>query len=359
MLKLLRIALAVATLLLVYLAWRFVVPEVVGLLYYIFIALIPFILAGIITIFIEPLVNLLHNKTKLSRSAAVGLSLLTVIGGLGTIITLIILRLVAELIDLSVSLPLYARPIEDKINGLIEQGRLFYFKLPQGVAKGLQESLNLDTISGRLSDMAGTLANSLLRIAGAVPGTIMVILVTLIATYFISRDRRIIGRLWVKVIPAPWGERSLEVGREVAGAFLSYVRAQFILISITIIQSIIGLQIIGAGYALTMGLVIGFFDMIPVLGPGTVIIPWAIWSFASGSGIFGMKLLVLYLLIMVVRQVLEAKVVAANLGLHPLAVLVAIYVGLKTLGVTGLVMGPILLIAAQAGIKAFQAHRIR
>ncbi|RYD06576.1 hypothetical protein N752_02600 [Desulforamulus aquiferis] len=84
-------------------------------------------------------------------------------------------------------------------------------------------------------------------------------------------------------MPAPFGERSLHVLKAVFGAFLGYIRAQGILVSISTFISILGLYIIGAEYALTMGLLIGFFDIIPVLGPSTVILPWVIWSLVSGS----------------------------------------------------------------------------
>ncbi|PHJ38937.1 hypothetical protein P378_06400 [Desulforamulus profundi] len=76
------------------------------------------------------------------------------------------------------------------------------------------------------------------------------------------------------------------------------------------------------------------------------------WSFVSGNAAFGIKLFVLYLIVLVSRQLLETKVVATNLGLHPLATLVALFVGFKVLGFVGMIAGPILLIAVQAVIKA-------
>jgi predicted PurR-regulated permease PerM len=118
------------------------------------------------------------------------------------------------------------------------------------------------------------------------------------------------------------------------------------------IISIAGLYLSGAQYALTVGLLVSFFDLIPVLGPATVYLPWIIWSFVSGSTAFGVKLTVLYLTVLVVRQVMETKIVSANLGLHPLATLVAMYAGLKTIGIPGLVLGPIVMIAAMAVFKA-------
>lgn len=351
----LQIAAMTITLLLLYLAWKFIVPEVLVIVKYLFVVTIPFLLAVILTVFIEPLVRFLNQRARLARPLAVGAAMVILIGGLGSLLTLLIFRLVAELSDLSVSLPKYFGPVQEYVTGWVERGRLFYIQLPPVITDRLQE--NMGFLTKWLSGLAGQAANFLLHLASALPGAVMVIIVTLLATYFLSRDRQEIVRFWLKYVPAPWGERTVSVGREVVGAFLGYLRAQFILISLTTLQSIVGLQIIGAQYALTVGLLIGFFDLIPVLGPATVYLPWAAWALISGNLGFGIKLLVLYALVWGVRQTLEARVVAANLGLHPLAVLIAMYVGLKTIGAAGLILGPILLITVLAAIKAGMAAR--
>ncbi len=345
-----QIAALAVTLLLLYLVWKFIVPEILVIVKYLLAIMIPFILAVILAVSIEPLVSFLHRRARLTRPLAVVGTLVILIGGLGSLLTLLIFRLVAELSDLSVSLPKYLVPVQDYVNRLVERGKLFYFQLPPVIADRLQE--NMGVVTKWLSDLAGQAANFLLHTASAIPGAVMILVVTLLATYFISRDRKEIFQFWLKYVPSPWGERTASVGREVVGAFLGYLRAQFILISITTLQSIVGLNIIGAKYALTVGLLVGFFDLIPVLGPAAIYLPWAAWAFLSGSPGFGIKLLVLYALVWAVRQTLEARVVAANLGLHPLAVLIAMYAGLKAMGVAGLVLGPILLIAVLAAIKA-------
>lgn len=332
-----------------YLAAKYFIPELVEVLSAVVKILIPFMIALLLAMFLEPLVRLFMNRGRMSRASAAGLSMLLVFGGIGIILWLLINRLVVELIDLSQSLPHYQKPVQDFIARAVEQGRYFIFQYPD-INQRIQE--NLGSITDRVSGFAGSLANFLLHFATAVPGAVLGIIVTLIATYFFIRDRRLIVNLWLKIMPAPWGGRVLEISREVAGAFLAYVRAQAVLISLSTIQAIVGLYIIGAEYALTVGLLVGLFDMIPVLGPATIIIPWAAWSIISGSTALGIKLIVLYLFIWLVRQSLEAKVVAANLGLHPLAVLAAMYIGLKTLGVLGLIIGPIMLIAVQAAMKA-------
>ncbi|HEX3030643.1 MAG TPA: AI-2E family transporter, partial [Bacillota bacterium] len=168
---------------------------------------------------------------------------------------------------------------------------------------------------------------------------------------FITSDKKTLIEFWIKVLPAPYGRKTLDITVEVANAFGKYLRAQVILLSITMIISVAGLWISGAEYALTVGMIIGFMDLVPVLGPGSIYVPWMAWSYYSGNPIFAVKLLVLYAVVVLVRQVFETKVVSDSLGIHPLATLISMYVGLQTIGIPGLFLGPITVIGIQAVIK--------
>ena len=92
----------------------------------------------------------------------------------------------------------------------------------------------------------------------------------------------------------------------------------------------------------TVGLLIGFCDLLPVLGPGTILLPWALWQWAQGDSRLAGGLLLIYLVILVSRQFVEPKIMAAGLGLHPLAALAAGFLGLTLLGAFGLLLGPLL-----------------
>ncbi|MEG6521684.1 sporulation integral membrane protein YtvI [Desulfotomaculum sp. 1211_IL3151] len=312
--------------------------------------IIPFILAIFISFLLEPMIEILQHRVRLSRGPAVAFSMLMLFALFGTILSLLIIRLITELINLSKNIPFFIQEIQYWVENSLPRLQQLYGELPPTITQYIQSSFG--TIAENLQNLLGVTLDSLYSTFSAVPVFITFIIVSLLATYFISKDKRTLAVQWVKLIPAPYGQRSLYIVSEVFNAFISYIKAQGILVSISTFISIVGLYIIGAEYALTMGLVIGFFDIIPVLGPGTVILPWVIWSMVSGKMVFGIKLLILYGLILVARQLLEAKVVANNLGLHPLATLIALFVGFKLLGFVGMIVGPILLIAIQAVVKA-------
>lgn len=330
---------AAVAMLLVLAAFKYILP-----------ILVPFMIALVFSILIEPVIRMLQRRVKMSRSFATLTAMTIVFGGITIALSAIILQLVAELIQLSVSLPGSAAEFRVYYQDLIERVTTFYFTLPPGVVSSLEQ--NITNLTANLQGLITGAVTSLLLFVSLVPGTVTILLVSVLATYFLARDRKLIVELLLRFIPAPWGDKTVAVMREVSGAFVNYLKAQAILVLITTVLSVTGLYLIGAEYALTMGLLIGFFDLIPVLGPATIYLPWLIWSFATGATAFGIRLTILYVLVLLVRQVFETKIVSANLGLHPLATLVAMYAGLKTFGLAGLILGPILLIAIQSVIKA-------
>lgn len=346
---------AVAALALFYFSSKYFLPELMRVLHIIAGLLVPFIAALVLAVFMEPLVKVLVERMRLKRAWAAILTMLLVLGIMLFLLTLLVTRLVVELIDLSVTLPRYVEPVQHFLQQTLEQGRFYYFKLPAAVTDTLQNSMQF--VTGKAAALAAGAANQLLAVVSSLPSLVLGIIVTLIATYFLLRDRHVITLFWLNTVPAPWGKRVLEVVQDVSSAFMAYVRAQLMLISFTTLQAIVGLYIIGAKYALTIGLVLGFLDLIPVLGPATLLIPWGVWAIISGQVAFGIKLIVLYLLLWLVRQLLEARVVAGNMGLHPLAVLLAMYAGLRLLGVVGLVLGPISIIALQAVYRSWVKYR--
>ncbi|MDD4803145.1 MAG: AI-2E family transporter, partial [Syntrophomonas sp.] len=104
------------------------------------------------------------------------------------------------------------------------------------------------------------------------------------------------------------------------------------------------LKIMGVKYALTIGMLTGLLDILPIVGTGVIMIPWMIWEFLSQDTGMGIGLLVLYGSISVIRQFLEPQIVGDNIGLHPLATLISLYVGLQLGGVAGMIMGPVLVV---------------
>lgn len=321
---------------------------------FLFPALLPFILAGALSLFMEPGVRLIETRLRLPRNLAVLVVMLVFLGIIGLLLTLAVLRMIAELGQLSVVLPDYIAGIRETIERWLEDAARLRGQLDPAVIRYLEGAIA--SAAASLEQFALVAVRSTLNVLTGVPGAILILLVTLLAAYFFSRDKQVIINFWLRLLPAPWAERSLTVGRQAGAAFLAYIRAQLILVAISTIISIVGLLLIGCRYALSVGLLVGLFDLIPVLGPSTIFVPWIAYVFFTGATGYALKLGIVYAAVFLVRQFSEARVVAANLGLHPLAVLAAMYIGLKLLGVAGLVLGPLLLIILQAAYKVSKTY---
>ena len=320
---------------------------------YVALVFAPFIAALFLAFLIEPLVRIMKERLRLPRALAVALSMMIVFGGLAVTLSLAIARLILELVHLTTFLPYYINHIKTVINSLQNRAEAYYFNLPQEVISFINERIagteyNLDSILNRGQVVAGKFLNFILQLVASVPTWVIFVIITGIATYFMSKDKRIIIDYWLKSIPKPWGIKTLEITREIVQAIISYVTAQSILISMTFLQSLIGLYIIKAPYALIVALAVGLADIIPVLGPSSIFLPWIVWEFVSGDTVFAIKLTVLYAIVIVVRQVLETKIVSQTMGLHPLATLMSMFVGLKILGPLGVVAGPLFIITVKA-----------
>ena len=110
---------------------------------------------------------------------------------------------------------------------------------------------------------------------------------------------------------------------------------------LTFAEIFIGLSILKVNYALLLAILIAVVDILPLIGTGTILIPWAIFSFITGNAGLGSGLLVLYGIVLIIRQLAEPKIVGSSIGLHPLATLAAVYLGIKFAGFIGIFIGPI------------------
>jgi sporulation integral membrane protein YtvI len=330
------------------LAVSFLVGLAVLLLRYAFVALLPFIIALVFALMMEPPVRLLSRR--LPRGLAVLLTMTIFFAAAGLTLTVLVSHLITELGDLSGRLPWYIGEFQRMLTFLVTWIRDSYGALPPQAVEYLENAITAVTTSA--GESITIVISSFLGVLGSLPNAALILMVSIVATFFISRDRRVLGRFWVHTVPEPWGQHTLFFGREAFGAFLAYLRAQFILVMFTMFLATTGLYLLQVKYALTLGLLIGFFDVIPVLGPSAIFIPWIILAFVTGAKGFAVKLLILYAVVFIIRQLFEARIVAVSLGLHPLAVMVGMYAGLKLLGVTGLVFGPIVVILIQAAYKA-------
>ena len=193
-----------------------------------------------------------------------------------------------------------------------------------------------------LSGLAGGIAGVLGQILRRLPGVLLFLLITLISCFYFSVEYEAVKGAAYRYLPRTVAERLPYWHREGAATVRRYLRAYCLLFLLTLGELALGLLLLGVGYPLLLAFVIAFLDIRPVLGVGTVLLPWAVISFAVGSTGQGIGLLVLYLVITVIRQIAEPHLVGKSLGMHPILMLVSFYVGLRLFGAVGIFLGPLI-----------------
>lgn len=313
-----------------------------------FSALLPFILALLIALVMEPLVVQLMQVLKLKRSYAAVLSLILVILVIGLFVTLILIRLYNELSDLSITMPNY-NYLMGLLNQQIDSFEKFIVINPQ-----IQATLNssLASLLKSLQSWATSGSLVLLSFLAAVPGFLFVLVVAIVATLLVSSGFPGIKRFFVGLVPRSWHAGAQTVSQDLGSAIIGFLRAETILVSITGGILTVGLLLMGNRYAFTIGFLAAFLDLLPIVGTGILFVPWIIGLLLMRAVSDAVKLLVIWVLAIVIRQMLEPKIMSKSIGLHPLPTLISMYAGLKLLGGIGLVIGPGLVILYEALRKA-------
>lgn len=319
--------------------------------------IMPFFIAFIITLLIEDPVSFLERRLRAPRGLATIIILLLFIMIFGTLIFFLFSRIITEIINFSRSLPSQGMILSfmDELQHKVQNQ---YNSLPPNVIKIMENSLGkniegiIKTGTDLITNTLQALLQSIINLVTSLPHLFAFTLITIISTYFMTKDRRIIVRFFIRQMPSGWDVKIGSVKNDLFGAFVGLVKAQAILIGLTFTQLLIGYALMGLNYALFAALMTAFVDILPVFGTGAVFVPWIVISLLAGSYQRAIQLLVLYGFIILVRQILEPKLVGRGVGLHPLVALTSMYVGLQLFGVLGMLLGPVLMIIWKALQKA-------
>ena len=219
--------------------------------------------------------------------------------------------------------------------------------LPDGLTIEIDRSIkNIITIATK---NLGKVINNLFSIITSIPTMILYVCITILSTFFMSLDKTNILNFLEQQFPEIWLEKLYAIKREMFNVLGSYLKAQLILMTICFIELLISLNILAffkleVHYPLLMSLFICIVDALPILGAGAILLPWVVISIILGNYKLALGLLIIYLLVLSVRQMLEPKLISENIGVHPLITLISMYSGFKILGVIGFLVGPVVMI---------------
>ncbi|SFA77670.1 MULTISPECIES: sporulation integral membrane protein YtvI [unclassified Bacillus (in: firmicutes)] len=311
---------------------------------------LPIVFALVTAMLLEGVVHYFQRVLRLSRVKAVIASFLTYIAALIIIGYNLFLIIFQQTVKLSENTPSFVKDLyASAIKPLIKKWESYSKTLPDEVILSLEETLE-KTFMALDSFLQGTVA-FLVNLLTAIPGFLIEFLVYLIALFLISIElpeikKRIKERLTVE------SQRKFSIViNQLTQAGFGFIKAQIILSLLTFVLAFVGLSILGAPYTSLISLLIVVVDILPILGTGSVLVPWAVVSLLQNNQFLGVGLIIMFVVITVVRRIIEPKVFSTNLGISPLASLVSLYIGFKLFGFIGLFAGPALVIIFDALVK--------
>ncbi len=220
---------------------------------------------------------------------------------------------------------------------------LFGNIIPEELLSRLSEAIN-----GLITSLMTRLGEALTSWVSFIPSALFYTLVTIISLIYFSLDLERINRTVKSLLPTSVSDWLTRFRKEAFAVILKYIRSYLFILLITFAVMLSGFLILRVRNSALVALVVALLDILPVIGVGTVLVPWSIFAFLSGNIGRGVGLLVLFLVNTVIRQFSEPKIVGKSLDLHPVLTLVSLYVGYALFGLLGLILAP--LIAVTLGL---------
>lgn len=316
----------------------------------------PFVIALIIASIAEPLIKLFVNKLKWNRKLASIVSLILIVGIIIVIVSLLISSIITESISLIENLN---GDITNAYNyGMdvlkdIQEGRI---QIPDEVMQIAEKSYG-GLLEG-IKTFLGNFFTGVINTITAIPSSLTYVFITILAVIFICFDREYILETCKKHIPHKWLETAKTYLKTTFSVGVNYIKAEAKLSGICFILVLVGLIIfnicgIDIAYPIIMAIFIGFVDILPIFGAGTVMIPWVIYLALSGNIPASVGVGALWIIWAIIKNLLEPKMISKQMGLHPIFTLLAMYTGFRIFGVFGLMIGPIILIVIKELFSGF------
>jgi len=318
---------------LVYVAYRFI-----GIVF-------PFVLAFALVAALQPAIRWMNKKLGVNRKLLSVILITIIYVGAGAILFWLVMQLIFTLRDALIIFPdyfhEYIEPLISNTGNSMDEWFTTIFPQWKEVFSGVQENLTsgLKNMVGTISQKGVSMLSSLLS---GLPGFFLGLLLTIISSFFISTQYDKTVRFLANQIPEKMMASLSGVKSIVRNTIWQYMKALIILTAITFAEVIIGLFILGIPHPVGLAVTIAFFDFLPVFGPGAIMIPWVFIELLQGHLSLAIGIAVLYIIITILRRIIEPKVVGTQLGLNPILSLLSIYVGYRLLGFLGMIVFPII-----------------
>ncbi len=303
--------------------------------------LLPFVIALVIARLVQPAVRVLERR--LPRWLAAGAAVFGLLALLGLAIFLLGRCLVAELSRFVRELPLLLQSLAQPMAALRSRLEALAARAPDFLSGALRESVDgfFENGSVLIEKSSAKLFSLVSGLIAALPDLFLFIVTAILATFMLCSRYDSLCDLCRRKLPAKWRNKYQTFAESLRQALSGWLKAQCKLIGVNFLLLTMGLMLLNVEFPFLFGALIALIDALPVLGTGTVLIPWGLLSFLRGSVRRGTGLLLLYGAACLTRTTLEPRLVGRQAGLDPIWTLLALYAGYRLMGVGGMILFPI------------------
>lgn len=293
-----------------------------------------------------------HARTIRGTVCIIMISAILLFGYIG------IKHLVCELIELIDHLSRDPKLIEGYLDLALSstENHKFFILIQCILSRAGKYAARFDTI---LQNIANSLLSSLTafisRTASAtiskIPSAVMFSITFFSSAYYFCADKENISMYISRIFPHRAQEVAVSIRTRISRYLMSYLKASAFMFFTTLSVMLIFLLLTAHKYAFIISLFTAAVDFLPILGAGTVIIPWTIYSFITGNTSFGILLMIILLLLTFIRKIAEPKIIGKEIGLHPLSMIASVYIATKIFGLVGIIAGPVICCILQSAIS--------
>lgn len=316
---------------------------IVATIYFVFPFFLPFIFALILVVLFEPIVLFLKRKFPINRITSVIVVFTLFFSMVFSFIYFLLSKLLKEGMVLLKQLPSYI----EKVSTNEKFSNDFYGKFSFISQDYIKETLSkfVDNTTSFLTTYAG----GVIDVIKDFPVYFIAFIVFIVAVYIIAIELPLLKDSFLKYFEKGQSQNKIEIVLDkLKSAVIGFLRAQIILSTLTFIMAVIGLLILDMNYIFVSSFVIVLVDLLPIFGTGMVLVPWAIYSLIVGNVTHFVGLIILFIVMTIIRRMVEPKLLADTLGLKPLITLISLYVGFELMGILGMVIGPAIIIIIKA-----------
>lgn len=310
----------------VFLGMKYVLPVV-----------IPFLLAwGLVWLLLPPTVWMEKNL-HIKKIWGGGILLMFLIAALGIVLYFLGSQLFLQIGNLMTNMDNYMGRAEifvDNCCQMIEKNTGIHAATVQ---RFIYENMELLEEQVQVYAVPDVLKNSLAYLMGFVKW-LGVVLIVFVSFMMILKDydemREALNKYGIS-------ERMKKISSAMQSLGGAWLRAQALIILLVMVICTVGLWLLGYPYALLMGIVVGLLDALPFIGTGTILLPWALFLMFTGDFWYGVCLVLIFLAANTMREYLEPKLIGDRIGVYPIVMVAAVYIGLYVYGIAGVVLGPV------------------